>query len=189
MLRFRRLLLIVSLALAHVAIAGAVSADVQVNDPTTDTGDSTTQSETALALGNGVLCAGFNDFGPNGLSGWARSTDFGVTWTDLGGINESGDPVIAYHVASDTFYYASLGNVSPRVNASTDGCQSWGTAVSVTSTGTAQTTLADKPWIAVDNSGGANDGNMYICWTRFFNPGGGGTSELRVARSTDGGGT
>ena len=163
--------------------SASAGTDTRVNDPTTDTGDNTTQNETALAFGNGVLCAGFNDSGPGGFSGFANSTDLGVNWTDQGTLAERGDPVIAYHAASDTFFYASLGTTSIRVATSTDGCQTFGTAVNA-STAIGNTTLADKPWIAVDNTGGATDGNAYICWTRF-----GGGSELRVARSTDGGTT
>ena len=133
----------IAVVMVFVLIQGAIASplfagiDVQVNDPTTDNiaGDDSTQSETTISYGNGVLCAGFNDFGPNGLSGWARSTDFGTNWTDLGGINESGDPVIVHHGASDTFYYASLGNTTPRINASTDGCLNWGAGISVTTAG------------------------------------------------------
>lgn len=181
--------------LGSIAVATPVGAgvDVQVNDSTTDTGNSTTQSETSIAFGNGVLCAGFNDFGPNGLSGYANSTDMGANWTDQGGLNERGDPVIVHHQASDTFYYASLGNSSIRVQSSTDGCVTFGAAVNA-SIFNANTTLADKPWIAVDNNGGANDGNLYICWTRFYDtstpPDGiADASELLTARSTDGGTT
>ncbi|MGH9136719.1 MAG: hypothetical protein ACRD0G_06685 [Acidimicrobiales bacterium] len=183
-----------------ITTAGAAGAgvDTRVNDPTTDdaANDRTTQSETALVVGPaGEVCAGFNDFGPQGLSGFASSTDFGATWTDQGGLSERGDPVLTYHVASDTYYYASLGNQSIRVNASTDGCQTFGAAVNASiifNAPTNTTTLADKPWIAVDNSGGANDGNLYICWTRFFDIDGDGNadrSQLRFARSTNGGTT
>jgi Ca2+-binding RTX toxin-like protein len=174
---------LVSLAMTASAFAGV---DVQVNDPTTDdvANDVTTQSETSLVVGaNGVICAGFNDFGPQGLSGLARSTDLGATWTDLGGISERGDPVLAYHEASDTYFYASLGTTQIRVARSTDGCQTFGAAVNA-SVALGDTSLADKPWIAVDNTGGPNDGNVYLCFTRFFSG-----SELRVMRSIDGGNT
>ena len=193
----RRIVAIVTMSLfvgqALVATAAGAAVDVQVNDPTTDTGNATTQSETSLAYGNGVLCAGFNDFGPSGLSGFANSTDLGANWTDQGGLGERGDPVIVHHQASDTFYYASLGNSQIRVAASTNGCATFGGAVNA-STFFANTTLADKPWIAVDNTGGGTDGNLYICWTRFIDTsmpldGNADTSELRVARSTDGGTT
>ncbi|MGH9224701.1 MAG: hypothetical protein ACRD2W_13200 [Acidimicrobiales bacterium] len=186
----------VALALPAAALAGV---DVQVNNTATDNaaGDQTTQSETAIAVGpNGEICAGFNDFGPNGLSGFARSTNFGATWTDLGGINERGDPVLVHHRASDTYFYASLGNTQIRIARSTDGCQTFGAAVNASTLFNAVgniTTLADKPWIAVDNNGGANDGNVYVCFTRFFDtsnpPDTADASELRFMRSTDGGNT
>jgi Ca2+-binding RTX toxin-like protein len=187
-----------SLALSTAAMAGV---DVRVNDPAVDNAaaDQTTQSETSLVVGpNGEICAGFNDFGPPaGLSGLARSTNFGATWTDVGGINESGDPVLAYHGASDTYFYASLGGQQIRVARSTDGCQTFTAAVNASTLFNVagnNTTLADKPWIAIDNNGGANDGNVYVCFTRFYdtsNPLDGTTdaSELRFMRSTDGGNT
>lgn len=185
-----------SLAVSTAAFAGV---DVRVNDPTTDNAaaDDTTQSETSLVVGpDGEICAGFNDFGPNGLSGLARSTNYGTTWTDQGGINENGDPVLAHHVATDTYFYASLGLTQIRVNRSTDGCQSFGAAVNASTLFNAAgniTTLADKPWIAVDNTGGPTDGNVYVCFTRFFDtsnpPNGADSSELRFMRSTDGGNT
>ena len=50
-----------------------------------------------------------------------------------------------------------------------------------------QDELSDKPSVAVDNSGGTNHGNVYVCWTRFVdtsNPANGtaDASELRFAR-------
>lgn len=178
--------LVVALTTLTTGVAWA-GTDVRVNDPTTDAAaaDDTTQSETSLVVGPpGEICAGFNDFGPNGLSGFASSSDDGVTWTDRGGLNESGDPVLAYHQASDTYYYASLGATQIRLNASTDGCQTFGAGVNV-GQAVAGTTLADKPWLAVDNTGGARDGDLYVCYTRFS----AGSSELRAMSSTDGGAT
>src|SRR4029453_11118630 len=92
--------------------------------------------------------------------------------------------------------------------ANTD-CQSFTAPVDASPGASAlnNTTLNDKPWIAVDNNGGATDGNVYACWTRFFcldgnaaacrngvdDAGDGaideGSSELRFSRSTDGGAT
>lgn len=169
----------------------APGTDVQVNDSTTDTPERTTQSETSMAVLGTTICAGYNDSGTNRYSGLARSTDLGATWTDLGEIGQRGDPVIAVHDASGTFYYAEIatlgGNPAIGVAVSSDDCVSFGTPVdaSPVSSGLAATTLNDKPWIAVDNNGGANDGNVYVCWTRFFSGG----SELRFSRSTDGGAT
>lgn len=165
--------------------------DVQVNNSGADIPESTTQSETTMAVRGNTICAGYNDSGTNRYSGLARSTDLGATWTDLGEIGQRGDPVIAVHNASGTFYYAEIatigGNPAIGVAVSNDDCQSFGAAVDASPGASAivTTTLNDKPWIAVDNTGDANDGNIYVCWTRF-DPAG---SELRFSLSTDGGAT
>ena len=165
--------------------------DIQVNDSTADTPESTTQSETSMAVLGNTICAGYNDSGANRYSGLARSTDLGATWTDQGEIGQRGDPVIAVHNDSGAFYYAEIatigGNPAIGVAVSSDDCASFGAPVDASPGASAigSTTLNDKPWIAVDNNGGANDGNIYVCWTRFFSSG----SELRFSRSTDGGAT
>jgi VCBS repeat-containing protein len=168
--------------------------DVLVNDPGTDTPESTTQSETSMAVLGNTICAGYNDSGANRYSGLARSTDLGATWTDLGEIGQRGDPVIAVHEDSGTFYYAEIatigGNPAIGVAVSNDDCLSFAAPVDASPGASAigTTALNDKPWIAVDNTGGANDGNIYVCWTRF-DPGLANGSELRFSRSTDGGAT
>jgi hypothetical protein len=185
---------------APQALPAEVGGDVVANNPADDTPERTTQSETSLAVFGNTLCAGYNNSGPGTFSGLSRSTNLGATWTDLGGIGQSGDPVLAIHRGTGTFYYAEIatigGNPAIGVAASTNDCQSFGAPVdaSPVASGLAGTTLNDKPWIAVDNSGGVNDGNIYACWTRFFDisvplDGIADTSELRVSRSTNGGAT
>lgn len=44
----------------------------------------------------------------------------------------------------------------------------------------------DKPMLEVDRTGGTNDGNVYVCWSRFT---GAGTNKLYFSRSTDSGET
>jgi hypothetical protein len=44
----------------------------------------------------------------------------------------------------------------------------------------------DKPMLEVDRTGGANDGNVYVCWSRFT---GGGQNKVYFSRSTDHGNT
>lgn len=167
-------------------------ADVIVNDTTDDTPERTTQSETTLAVRGSTVCAGYNNSGPGGFSGLSRSTNSGLTWTDLGGLGQSGDPVIVVDNGTGTFFYAQIatvgGNPAIGVARSTDDCQTFGTPVNASpgASAIATTTLNDKPWIAVDNTGGANDGNIYVCWTRFDSAP---ASELRFSRSTDGGAT
>ena len=179
--------------------------DTQVNTATGDPGDNTTQSETSLAVRGSTVCAGFNDSGPTaGLSGFARSTNNGQSWTDQGelGAGNGGDASIAVNQATGTFYYGEIatigGNKAIGVARSTDDCQSFGSPVDASAASSGLnavgnvTNLSDKPSIAVDNSGGANNGNIYVCWTRFIdtsNPpdGNADTSELRFSRSTNGG--
>jgi hypothetical protein len=175
--------------------APVLGADVQVNTSATGTTERTTQSETTMAVRGNTICAGYNDSGPGGFSGLARSTDLGATWTVLGGLGQSGDPVIAVHQAiGGNFYYAEIatigGNPAIGVARSTDDCQTFGAPVNASPAASAigTTTLNDKPWIAVDNTGGVNDGDIYVCWTRF-DPNLAAGSELRFSRSTDGGAT
>ena len=42
----------------------------------------------------------------------------------------------------------------------------------------------DKPMLEVDRTGGANDGNVYVCWSRFT---GAGQNKVYFSRSTDSG--
>lgn len=171
---------------------GQPGVDVTVNNPADDTPENTTQSETSLAVLGNTICAGYNNSGPGGLSGLSRSPDLGATWTDLGGIGQFGDPVLAAHEATGTFYYAEIatigGDPAIGVARSTDDCLTFGAPIDAGPGASAipTTTLNDKPWIAVDNTGGANDGDVYVCWTRFDSTG---ESELRFSRSTDGGAT
>ena len=44
----------------------------------------------------------------------------------------------------------------------------------------------DKPMLEVDRTGGAHDGNVYVCWSRFT---GAGQNKAYFSRSTDGGAT
>jgi hypothetical protein len=184
-----------ALALPALLSHGGPGSDVQVNDGA-DAGDRTTQSETTLAVLGDTVCAGYNDFGVGGASGLSRSIDSGETWNDLGGIGQRGDPVLAVHEATGDFYYAEIatigGNPAIGVARSTDDCQGFAAPVDAApnSSGLAGTMLSDKPWIAIDNTGGANDGNIYVCWTRFIDTDGDGqanTSELRFSRSINAG--
>lgn len=172
------------------AAIGGLGGDVIANNPADDTPERTTQSETSLAVLRNTICAGYNNSGPGGFSGLSRSTNLGATWTDLGGIGQSGDPVLAVHQDTGIFYYADIATIAGRpaigVASSTNDCQSFAAPVNASPGASAigTTTLNDKPWIAIDNTGGPNNGNIYVCWIRFdsANP-----SELRFSRSIDGG--
>src|SRR5262245_54882556 len=146
-----------------------------------------TQSETTiLAYGNNVIVA-YNDSGSNaaggtgrqdggggagsaGFTGWARSTDGGNTFTDMGGVPEAGggnagDPVMARNNTTGRIYFATLGfTVSTiRVWRSDDDAQTRLPSV----TGTPGGSSEDKQWMAVDNFAGAGQGNVYLISRRF----------------------
>lgn len=179
--------------------------DALVNDRTTDTWPHITQSETTVATLPSVLLAGWNDSGEflttGDLSGYGRSVDGGLTWTDLGvpttplGPVDAvfGDPVLVADRNRDpgdtaVFYYANLGALANgtsiiAVHKTVDGGLTWAHAANA-SPGAAAFDAQDKEWIAVDvRPTGAGAGNVYVCWSRFF----AGGQQIRLARSMDGG--
>ncbi|MDZ4278755.1 MAG: sialidase family protein [Dehalococcoidia bacterium] len=193
MIARRALAVLVGVGLLALIVAAAVASpgvDVVVNDPSLD---DAFQNETTLAVRGSTICAGYNDAGPGGFSGLSRSPDLGATWIDQGGIPQSGDPVLAVHEATGTFYYAQLAFLSPGVRTigvarSTDGCQTFPAIADASPLSANADDLQDKPWIAVDNTGGARDGDIYVCWTDITDPAIlPPPADVRVSRSTDGG--
>jgi hypothetical protein len=169
-------------------------ATVFVNNPAADATAQDTQSETAvIAIGSTVVTA-FNDSGsclPGcgtttlKFTGYARSTDGGATFTDLGALptttgGDSGVPVLAKNPATGTLYLATLRFTGSGIQCwrSTDNGVTWPLVVNC-APGT--TGFQDKPWIAVEP--GLADGNVYVAWRDF------GVNALRFARSTDSGAT
>lgn len=169
-----------------------------VNDRFADTNAQNTQSETSVVdLGAGHLVAAFNDSGSllpggNHFTGYAFSDNNGLSWTDAGRLPNSaegdvGDPVLAYHQASNAVYLVTLGFTTGenlQVFKSTDFGHSFGAPVNGTPGFATTGDFQDKPWLAVDNFAGAGTGNVYLCWTRF-----GATEDIKFTRSTDGGAT
>ncbi len=164
--------------------------DVLVNNPAGETGSSTTQSETSLAHNpvTGTYCSAFNDSyelfgstGGGGLTGFARSTDGGVTWQDRGAVGATafGDPSLVWRHADGTFYLATLNSGGDlAVWRSTDDCGDF-TLLSIPSTGS-----DDKEILAVDNNPASpHYGNLYLVWTDFGVSG----TPIRATRSIDGG--
>jgi hypothetical protein len=172
------------------ATAGG-GADVRVSQ-----GDApgTRQNETTVAACGGTLVAAWNDISDDDTGvGFARSTDGGVTWDDRGvvadppGQQSVFDPVVTADSDCNFFLITSSNNNTGGPNAiwsykSTDGGTSFGAPVMVGASGTTEV-FDDKPWAAVDTSGGPNDGNLYVCWGQY-SPG---FVDVRLARSTNGG--
>ena len=149
----------------------ALDTDVNVSDPTGDTGATRTQSETSIELNpiTGTLCAAYNDSFHGvtenlGFSGYSRSTDGGLTWVDLGAVSadDSGDPSIVWRKQDGKFYYAALRNGGLGLYRSDDDCQSF---VFVSQLANSND---DKEIMAIDNEPTSPFyGRIYVVWTDF----------------------
>lgn len=178
--------------------------NIQVNDPSTDIPEQTTQSETTIAIFQETVLVAFVDTGQylpptvgvSSLSGYARSDDGGQTFADVGRVPPSSrsigysDPSLGVD-SRGNFYFANLQYVPEQrrtlsalgVARSTDGGRTFAEPVLVG--GTDQANFQDKELIAVDNTGGRFDGNVYMAWTEFSPDG----PQILFVRSTDGGKT
>ena len=187
-------------------LRGPRGSDVPVNDlsrPGQHLG-CTVQSEASVATYRRKVYVGFNDgsqcldnlgLANSGVrfTGFARSTDGGKTFEDFGPLRPNGgvwsllgDPVLAVDTrgrAAGTVYLASLAS---------DRDARWFLAVG-RSTDNGRTfrwhkvragANPDKEWLAVDNSGGPNDGTLYLTWFEHGEPAG-----INVLVSKNGGRT
>ena len=160
-----------------------------------------------------IVVAGAQDYrlraiGEHRWHGFYRSTDGGQTWTQsllpgfpgdtssqglaspLHNFNATSDPVLAFDRAGNVYYTGIAFNiisstqsfgltifVAKYVN---DGALYSGATLIPGSVGD-----DDKPWIAVDTTGGPSDGNVYVAFDRTFS----GTFTTIFSRSTNGGQT
>jgi hypothetical protein len=161
-----------------------------VNNPDADTTTQDTQSGAAvLALGDGGVLVAFNDSGslapnPGHVIGYARSTNGGDSFTDLGRLPDSqsgdgGSPVLARDNATGRVYLATVPatSTSIQVSRSDDGGRTFQAPVRAFS----GAVNSDRPWITVDNFGGAGNGNVYVAARNFAAPQG-----IFLARSDNG---
>ncbi len=168
------------------ADAASGGIDVPVNDPSGDSGVSQTQSETSIAVNRatGTVCVGYNDafhrVQGEGVTGFSRSTDGGLTFTDRGALDpdSDGDPSLVWRQADGAFYFATLANGGVGLWRSTDDCRSFDPAGMVH-----DGPSDDKEMMAVDNYPSSPFyGNIYVAWTDFGTGG-----EIRLSASSDGG--
>jgi hypothetical protein len=169
-----------------------------VNNPAADLTSQKTQSETTIALGGTALIAGFNDSGSfiggaSKFTGFSRSTDMGTSWIDGGTLptnaqGDAGDPVLARDTTTGRLYFATLqfSGAGIRIFRSDDDAASW-MAPTQGAPGLGGSDFADKEWLAVDNFGGAGNGNVYLVIRNFV--GGTNAGGIFFFRSTDQGAT
>jgi len=173
----------------NIDIAGETGVDRQRVEPTI----------TVDPHNSSIIVAGAQDLrllasGGHRWHGYYRSTDGGRTWSSslvpgfpgdnstaglsspLHGFEGTTDPVLAFD-ARGNVYYSGISTsfglfVVKYVN---DGADFAGGFV------ICRSGCADKPWVAVDTSGGPNSGNVYVTFD--------GIRGLELTRSTDGAGT
>lgn len=153
------------------------------------------QSETTIAKNGNAVVVGYNDIRGFSLtdpsvSGYAYSSDGGLTWTDGGQLPTVGndavfgdpdvktwtDPVTSQvHFFYSSLYTNPLGQSSLCLHVSTDGGMTWTGPREVT-TATSSTDFPDKEFMDVD----PETGRVLISWTNF----GAGTT-MRVTYSDD----
>jgi hypothetical protein len=139
---------------------------------TTNTND---QSETAVAidpLNSQKLMATWNSFSASAIlpPGYSFSTDGGLTWSTPAGVpsppsyDRGFDPSCTFDRLGNAFYcyIASTGGLGPvYVSKTTNLGTSW------THANVSSGTSDDKPFITVDNTGGARNGRLYVVWTEI----------------------
>lgn len=133
----------------------------------------------------------------NIIAGWMRvrtdgkvwiatkaSFDKGLTWSPISFmphdnvINGSADVSITFHNSGVAYISWINFRQTPDVyghvflSKSTDGGLTWGVPNMVIGSSDSTDTPFDRPWVAVDNSGGVNDGTIYVTsMTAYWNGG------------------
>lgn len=161
--------------------------NILVNDPSTDRFPTITQNEPSLAVFGSNVVVAWNDSGVGLGLGYGYSTDGGVTSTDAGPLGRSTwgfDPTVAVDRFGDFFIgrLAPLGDFSGvTVYKSLDRgvtFQQWTRPFNFRRT-------SDKPFVAVDTTGGPFDGSVYTTWTDATSN----ILTIMLARSNDGAAT
>lgn len=184
--------------------ANGIAQDIQVNQVDHNLGtidNSTVQSETSHSVDGSRIVATWNDssefatgglMGLTSLTGFGFSQDGGATFTDSGllapptGFILTGDPGIVVDNSGE-FYFSTMainglgdsnGNIGVAASTSTSPNVTFGNVVLIPRFNTGGS--IDKELLAVDKSGGAFDGRVYVAWTEFV----GSSGRMIFSRST-----
>jgi hypothetical protein len=157
-----------------------------------------------------IVVAGAQDYrllavGEHRWNGYYRSVDGGRNWSvslvpgfpgdnssqglasPLHGSRATSDPVLAFDRSGNVYYMGITTSFVPFLAKYVNDGADYNRTIIVAELG-----FADKPWIAVDTTGGPNDGNVYIacdCAIQNGEPRLSGRTGLIFVRSTDGGKT
>jgi hypothetical protein len=182
-----------------VEIAGEAPADRQRVEPTIAVDPHNTS----------IVVAGAQDLrlvtgGGHRWHGYYRSTDRGQTWTSellpgypgdnsprglsspLHASQITTDPVLAFDRSGNLYYAGIVFNYSIPSGYAAFVAKYVNDGATYDSATLLKGASADKDWIAVDTTGGPNDGNVYVAYDASLTTTSGGTV---LSRSTDGGKT
>ena len=165
--------------------------EVVVNDPNSDSGltrDQRRQRESSLALYGANLVVGYGDGRYANVTdrketGWSLSANGGASFEDkdalptpADGEGFGGDPALATRQDNGTIYFVNnpsqfVGNKAKlRFFRSTDGGASF-SFIGNSAPGFTSADVLDKPWLAVDNSTGTGQNNIYQVFKNHWTTG------------------
>jgi hypothetical protein len=187
----------------------SLAQDVQVNSRDNDApnlSNYTTESETSVARSGSLIVVGYNTSRQAGLvgagaftslSGYAYSTDGGLSFVDGGFVPASGtfilqgDPTLGFDNAGNLYYGSLLENpnsncsyVGISKSTSTSPSVVFGEPVAISGPGSCSGFFEDKEFLAIDTTGGRFNSRVYVAWSEFPPEGQVGNPQALLAAST-----
>ena len=180
------------LLIASCVCCSALAQDVQVNSKDSNApnlSNFTTESETSVARRGSLVVVGYNTSRQAGLvgagaitslSGYAYSTDGGLSFVDGGFVPASGtfvlqgDPALGFDSAGNLYYGSLMEDISSNCSyigisksISISPSVAFGEPVAIPGPGSCSRFFEDKEFLAIDTTGGHFDGRVYVAWSEF----------------------
>jgi hypothetical protein len=184
--------LVLILLVAACSTYTSFAQDVQVNSKDSNSpnlSNFTTESETSIARRGSLVVVGYNTSRQAGLvgagaitslSGYAYSTDGGLSFVDGGFVPANGtfvlqgDPALGFDSAGSLYYASLLEDASSNCSyigisksSSTSPSVVFGGPVAISGPGSCSGAFEDKEFLAVDSTGGSFSGRVYVAWSEF----------------------